>query len=468
MVFNSVFFFLTLVPLLLLYYTRRQKRCISSKVVVLLYSYVFYGMWNPAFLLLIWTSTVIDYVAARSIETWPRRKTLFLLSSLVTNLGLLGFFKYFDFFSRTLAYMLSSLSIQYTAPLVEVLLPVGISFYTFQTLSYTIDVYREKLPARRSLLDVAVFVAFFPQLVAGPIVRASHFFPQLDKEPEIRSKAIADGIFLILCGLFLKAVIADNVALRVDVLFANWRSIGSAGSWAAAMLFGVQIYCDFSAYSLIAIGLAGMMGFEIPQNFNAPYGASGMSDFWRRWHISLSSWLKDYLYIPLGGNRKSKFRTMFNIMTTMVLGGLWHGASIMFVLWGAIHGLALIVERLIRQRIHFSLRHRLSRSLVLALTIVLTYLVVSAAWIPFRARSAQQCLGMLGQLFHGPLEFQSLLYRDFAVIFVVFFAHIISRRYNFIEHAGTSPILRFTAVVGLTLSLYFLHGHGTEFIYFQF
>ncbi len=468
MVFNSIVFFLTLIPFLGFYYTRRNRRSTLTKLGVLLYSYFFYGMWNPAFLLLIIGSTLVDYFAARLIVVRPGHRKLWLLLSLTTNLGLLGFFKYFNFFAHSFAWMAATFGFEISAGFLDILLPVGISFYTFQTLSYTIDVYRGQLDPRESLLDVAVFVAFFPQLVAGPIVRASDFFPQLETETPIRTDAVADGIFLVLWGLFLKVVIADNVAYRADALFDNWQANGIAGSWTAAMLFGVQIYCDFAGYSLIAIGLARMMGFEIPQNFNAPYAAAGLSDFWTRWHISLSSWLRDYLYIPLGGNRKGKGRTHVNLMTTMVLGGLWHGASVMFVIWGAIHGGALIGERLVRGRFRTPVQSPVLRRTFLFTGIVVTYLVVSVTWIPFRARSIEQCLGMMGSLFQGPVGFRMGLVRDLAVIAVVFGAHVYSRRYDFLGHVRRSGRMRFAMATFILVSLYFLRGQGTEFIYFQF
>jgi alginate O-acetyltransferase complex protein AlgI len=468
MVVNSVFFFLTLIPLLAIYLLSPRKRSRWSKMAVLLYSYFFYGMWNPAFLGLIVLSTMIDYVAARGIVAYPGRKKWFLLASLTTNLGLLGFFKYYGFFVHSAAWMLANFNVAWAPETMDILLPVGISFYTFQTLSYTIDVYRGEIEPEKSLLDVAFFVAFFPQLVAGPIVRARDFLPQLNIEPKITAEDVADGIFLILVGLFMKSVLADNVAGRVDDLFASWRSNGPTENWSAAMLFGVQIYGDFAGYSLIAIGLGRVMGFHIMRNFNAPYTAAGLSDFWQRWHISLSSWLRDYLYIPLGGNRKGKGRTYTNLMTTMVLGGLWHGASIMFVIWGAIHGGALVVERLIRRGLHWSPQSALGRRSLVAVGIAVTFLVVSITWLPFRARSIEQCLGMMRGLFVGPINLSGALLRDFAVVGVVFLAHGSTRFYSLHQHQRRSPFARFAACLVILLALYFAAGKGTEFIYFQF
>jgi len=469
MIFNSIFFFITLFIFLSIYFSIKKKRSSHAKIVTLVYSYFFYGMWNPAFLILIVASTVIDYWAARLIEAYPRKKKAFVSASLVSNLGLLGFFKYFNFFNDILTPLVSALGIRWSPLVMEISLPVGISFYTFQTLSYTIDVYRNKIPTESSILDIAVYVAFFPQLVAGPIVRASHFLPQLKKEPELRKKDFADGITLALTGLFMKVVIADNVAARVNVLFANWQLNGIVENWAAGMLFGIQIYGDFSGYSLIAIGIAKTMGFSIPDNFNAPYAASGFSDFWRRWHISLSSWLRDYLYISLGGNRRGTGRTYLNIMITMFLGGLWHGASIMFVIWGVLHGFYLCVERFIKNQVNkFQITQRALRRVLSGLAIFLTYLIVSLTWIPFRATSPEQGLTMMRGLFDGRFHLNQSQLPDFFFIVFIFLFSCLARRWNFSRLVQKYDGLRFFWVTVTLISLYYFSGERTEFIYFQF
>lgn len=469
MIFNSIFFFMTLGMFLVFYFSGKSKRSTVAKLGTLIYSYFFYGMWNPAFLLLIMLSTIIDYLAARNIEAYPQRKKLFLLASLITNLGLLGFFKYYNFFAETLASISAFTGINWSPPLLQILLPVGISFYTFQTLSYTIDVYRGYIPAERSLLDVAVFVAFFPQLVAGPIVRASDFLPQLAKEPIIREKDIVDGIVMILFGLFLKVVVADNVAFRVNILFGNWQSNGILQNWAAAMLFGVQIYGDFSGYSLVAIGIARILGFRLSRNFNAPYTAAGFSDFWQRWHISLSSWLRDYVYIPLGGNRKGSRRTYIHLMITMLLGGLWHGASFMFISWGALHGIYLCMERILRQRLtKIRIDNPVGQHCLSALVILLTYLTVSITWIPFRAVTAEQGITMMKGLFVGGVFGYKELLVDFFVIAVIFLCHCMTRWYDFFSLATQKSTLRFVGVTGILLLLYYCSGERTDFIYFRF
>jgi|ETNmetMinimDraft_13_1059891.scaffolds.fasta_scaffold00753_9 D-alanyl-lipoteichoic acid acyltransferase DltB (MBOAT superfamily) len=468
MVFNSTLFFITLAPFLLFYFSGRTRRSAVKKTGLLIYSYFFYGMWNPVFLLLIMISTITDYLAALGIVAYPGRKKVFITGSLVINLGLLGFFKYYNFFADTMALLLNSIGIEWSPSLTKILLPVGISFYTFQTLSYTIEVYRGRISAENNLLDVAVFVAFFPQLVAGPIVRASDFLPQLVKEPPICQNKIADGIFFILAGLFLKDVIADNIAPNVNYLFQNWKSNAIMDNWIAGMLFGVQIYGDFNGYSLIAIGLGRILGFDIQQNFDAPYGAAGFADFWRKWHISLSTWLRDYLYISLGGNRRGTARTYWNLMITMLIGGLWHGVNFMFIIWGGLHGVYLCGERLIRRVAHISFGNRAVQRMFLALGIVFTYLTVSITWIPFRAESAEQGIEMMKGLFWGNFDFQNSCLFDCVIIVVVFLCQCVSRHYDFFVLVERNNTLRFTAVTVILFCLYFFSGKRTDFIYFQF
>jgi len=469
MVFNSLFFFITLFFFLIFYFAFKDRQPRTAKIGTLIYSYFFYGMWNPAFLLLLMVSTIIDYLAARGIEANPQRKKLFLIMSLTSNLGLLGFFKYFNFFVDTAETLSKMVGISWSPPFLQVALPVGISFYTFQTLSYTIDVYRGEIKAKKSFIDIAFFVAFFPQLVAGPIVRARDFLPQLMKSPIIQEKNWTSGIGLVLSGLFLKVVVADNVSGRVNFLFANWEINGMLENWAAAMLFGVQIYGDFSGYSLIAIGLAKIMGFHIPRNFNSPYTAAGFSDFWRRWHISLSTWLRDYLYISMGGNRKGTRRTYVNLMITMLLGGLWHGASFLFIAWGALHGLYLCVERLLRDRLR-NIRFETvwAQRLLIMAGILFTYIMVSLAWIPFRAETAEQGITMMIGLFTGEFSFYRNLASDYLVILVVFLFHSLTRRYDIFNLIEKNDGFRFGIIAVILLSLFYFSGERTDFIYFQF
>jgi len=315
------------------------------KWVLLVASYVFYMWWNPAFIALIAFATGVNYLLGGAIvrSDDDRKRKALLTLSLVASLGLLAWFKYAGFLADSTLYLMRSLGFEVHWTSLAITLPVGISFYTFQALSYTIDVYRRNIPATTSPLDFALYIAFFPQLVAGPIVRAADFLPQLRER--IRVSCDQATFFLIVRGLAKKVMIADNIAVLPDAVFASPQDFPSLVIWLATVCFALQIYCDFSGYSDIAIGVARVLGFRIPLNFDHPYFARNPSDFWRRWHISLSSWLRDYLYISLGGNRAGTARTYRNLMLTMLLGGLWHGASWNFVLWGALHGFYLVVHR---------------------------------------------------------------------------------------------------------------------------
>jgi D-alanyl-lipoteichoic acid acyltransferase DltB (MBOAT superfamily) len=339
--FHSFDFLAFFVLTLALYWCLPRR---AQNVLLLLASYVFYGYVHPWFLYLIAASTIVDYAAARAMERWPARKKAFLLASLVSNFGMLGFFKYFNFFVDNVVGAFHALGIELARPGLEIVLPVGISFYTFQTLSYTIDVYLGNMRARRSLLDVAVFVAFFPQLVAGPIERASTLLPQVEAERRFSWQLSREATLLMIWGFFKKLVIADNVGVIANKVF-GLEDPGFFVLWAGVLAFGMQIYADFSAYSDIARGAARWFGIELMRNFNHPYIARNPTDFWRRWHISLSTWFRDYVYIPLGGNRGSLARQHFNVLATFLLSGLWHGASWNYVLWGGYHGLLLVLHR---------------------------------------------------------------------------------------------------------------------------
>lgn len=318
---------------------------------LLLASYFFYGYWDWRFCSLLLISTLVDFYIGRAIyrATSLGRRRALLLTSLCTNLGILGFFKYFNFFADSAVELMRALGMHADAVTLNIVLPVGISFYTFQTLSYTIDIYRGKLRPIDDLQNFGLFVAFFPQLVAGPIERAATLLPQIEAPRTIRATQINIGLFLMVWGYFKKVVVADNLALIANEVFNHVGEHHGMELVVGVVAFAGQIYCDFSAYSDIARGLAMLMGFELMVNFRLPYFAATPSDFWQRWHISLSTWLRDYLYIPLGGNRHGRFQTMRNLMITMLLGGLWHGASWNFVLWGAFHGVLLALYRPFRR-----------------------------------------------------------------------------------------------------------------------
>jgi len=392
MLFNSWEFAVFFIGVFLLY---RQLGLRAQNVLLLVASYVFYGWWDWRFLSLIWISTLVDYFVARALDggSGKHRRAL-LMVSVFTNLGLLGFFKYFNFFVDSAAVLIEAVGLNANLPTLRVILPVGISFYTFQTLGYTIDVYRGRAAAERNPITFATYVAYFPQLVAGPIERATHLLPQLARPRRVTQDQLATGALLILIGLTRKVAIADPLAGIVDRAFADPTVWGSADLLLAVAAFALQIYCDFAGYSDIARGTSRMLGVELMENFNHPYFAGDVTTFWRRWHISLSTWLRDYLYIPLGGNRGSRLFTYRNLMLTMLLGGLWHGAAWTFVVWGGIHGLALVVHKRFREaRPQRHTAGRAGRTLAWAACMA----VVLFAWIFFRA----QTFGVAWQMITG-------------------------------------------------------------------
>lgn len=344
MLFNSLEFIIFFLLILGSQFFLKKHR--YQKLVLLLGSYYFYAYWDWRFLFLILISTFVDYFTgmALSREDRTKQRRIYLIISLVVNLGLLGFFKYYNFFIDSLEVAMAPLG--WNLRNLSIILPVGISFYTFQTLSYTIDVYRRDLKPCRDFADFALFVAFFPQLVAGPIVRARDFLPQLETPRTLDLNRLYKGFTLFTIGLFKKLLIADNLSIFVDAVFENYSHFAPGTVWIAVASGQIQMYCDFSGYSDMATGIACMLGYDFGRNFNFPFLSSSLIEFWRRWHISLSTWLRDYLYIPLGGNKKGKYRSYLNNMITMLLGGLWHGASWNFVIWGFWNGSGLVLNRL--------------------------------------------------------------------------------------------------------------------------
>jgi alginate O-acetyltransferase complex protein AlgI len=340
-IFHSLSFLAFFVVVVATYWSLPHR---GQNVLLFVASYVFYGYIHPWFLILIAASTVIDYCAARGMEAWPQHRRRFLWLSVISNFGMLGFFKYFNFFIGNVSAVLTSFGIVANGPLLRVLLPVGISFYTFQAMSYTIDVYKGELRARRNLLDLAVFISFFPHLVAGPIQRASFLLPQVETPRRFSVQKAHSGFLLICWGYFKKLVIADNVGVIANKVFALADPTFYI-LWAGVFAFAIQIYADFSAYTDIARGTSRWLGFELTENFDHPYFARSPADFWRRWNISLSSWFRDYVYIPLGGSRGGRLLWARNVLVTFLLSGLWHGASWNYVLWGFYHGVLLILTR---------------------------------------------------------------------------------------------------------------------------
>jgi D-alanyl-lipoteichoic acid acyltransferase DltB (MBOAT superfamily) len=340
-IFHSLDFIFFFVAVTAIYWMLPQR---GQNILLFIASYVFYGYIHPWFLILIATSTIIDYCAARGMEAWPQHRKRFLWLSVISNFGMLGFFKYFNFFVENVSATLGVFGLAVDEPVLRILLPVGISFYTFQAMSYTIDVYRGELRARRSLLDLAVFISFFPHLVAGPIQRASFLLPQVESRRQFVAETARTGFILICWGYFKKLVIADNVGIIANKVFALSDPTFYI-LWAGVFAFAIQIYADFSAYTDIARGTSRWLGFELTENFDHPYLARSPADFWRRWNISLSTWFRDYVYIPLGGSRGGTWMWVRNVLVTFLLSGLWHGASWNYVLWGLYHGMLLVVTR---------------------------------------------------------------------------------------------------------------------------
>ncbi|MDG2304065.1 MAG: MBOAT family O-acyltransferase [Candidatus Binatia bacterium] len=443
------------------------------KGMLLLFSYVFYAAWNPPFVLLIWISTVIDWFASRGIAgaTTIGRRRAFLGLSLATNLGLLGFFKYGGFLLENFVALVQSMGGDFQPAAPNIVLPVGISFYTFQTLSYTIDVYRGQKPWP-SFLDFALYVTFFPQLVAGPIVRSGEFLPQCRESRRSSDEDLGWGLSLIVVGLFFKTVLADAMlAPLADTVFADAEKAGFIAAWSGVFAFSGQIYFDFAGYSTIAIGAARCLGFTLPTNFRSPYASLGFSDFWRRWHISLSTWLRDYLYIPLGGNRRVPIRVSMNLLVTMLLGGLWHGASWLFVVWGALHGFYLMVERKIRERYP----HWVEPGGLLgrALVTVGTYLLVCFAWVFFRAPDLGSALSMSSTMWTGGAGELALdrvqLELGLAATALMLIGNQLMRERTFAGTAGLLPWWgRSVVLAAMLVAIALSPGNDRAFLYFQF
>ena len=436
------------------------------KLLLLLASYAFYAAWDWRFTALIAVSTLADYVAALRIEAAQgRSRGRWLVAALAVNLTLLGFFKYFGFFVDSAVELGELLGVAARRPALEVILPVGISFFTFQSMSYTLDVHAGRLRATRSLLDVALFVAFFPQLVAGPIVRARHFLPQLAARPRFGDVDVRGACALFLLGFFKKVFLADVIGGWIDPYFAAPEDFGPGSARVAMPLFAIQIYCDFSGYTDMAIASAGLLGYRLTRNFAHPYFASDVRDFWRRWHISLSSWLRDYLYIPLGGGRGRLLRIYRNLMITMLLGGLWHGASWTFVVWGGLHGLALVAAR------EWERNRPADLSLPPLVGWLLTSFWVCFAWIFFRAESLGDAFSIAADFLCGSAEGIHLLDgRVLALVSLLAIGHWITQR-GALRRAGSRiPNWAFACGLGATAAVltWLLPARFAPFIYFQF
>jgi len=473
MPFNSLVFVAYFAVLLGLYYSTQSWQL--RKSILLGGSYVFYAAWNPPFVILLWLSTLIDWTVAKRMfhERSISKRKMLLSISVISNLGMLGFFKYGNFLLDNFEALLGVAGLVIDFPDAGIILPVGISFYTFQTLSYTIDVYRKKTEPSRSALDFALYVTFFPQLVAGPIVRSTDFLPQCVQSRSANSTMFLWGLCLITFGLFQKVVLADTLlSPAADTVFGHLGRLDTIDAWIGALAFSGQIFCDFSGYTLCAIGTALCFGFHLPDNFRYPYAAVGFRDFWRRWHITLSTWLRDYLYIPLGGNRHGAFRMCMSLMITMALGGLWHGASWNFVVWGIIHGLLLVAERLVMDYVpeRFKSIGFLGRSAIR----VLTFLSVTTVWVFFRSPSFSGALEIIGSMLSLSSEGAKILPMieilkvSIAMSFIVGM-HWVMADSNIESLTRKLGNIRYSsALASIFVLLVITQGAANAFIYFQF
>jgi D-alanyl-lipoteichoic acid acyltransferase DltB (MBOAT superfamily) len=464
MFFNSLAFALFLPTVVGLYWVLPHRWRVP---LLLIASYVFYGWWDVRFLALIMFSTVVDWFVAKRLGAMRdgARRQRWLLISLAGNLGMLALFKYWNFFTDSAADLLTSLGLEPNLPMLRIILPVGISFYTFQTLSYVIDVYRRDLEPEPRLVQFALFVAFFPQLVAGPIERAKHLLPQLRNLPiSMRQIDWSGSALLILRGLFRKVVIADGVAPLVNEVFAKPSIYGSVTVAVGVIAFSLQIYGDFAGYTDIARGTARLFNVDLMENFKAPYMAKGFSEFWRRWHISLSTWLRDYLYVPLGGNRGTRWQTYRNLVMTMLLGGLWHGAAWGFVVWGALHGAYLVIER-------WMSRDRKGATWSVSLPVWLVFGIVTLTWIPFRAPNLAQAWNVVQALF-GPLAGAQLVAAPLVVGLMGLLTIAIDKadlRGRINPVADAPSLIRGVAYGGaMVAAVMFASVTAVPFIYFQF
>ena len=470
MLFNSFHFVVFFVVVLALNQALRRWP-VAQKLMLLAASYYFYGQWQWHYLFLVWFSTLVDYAIGLRMPVTRRPQRLVVLSVFV-NLGFLGIFKYANWLIDTFNGATSALGSAMHVTPIDLLLPVGISFYTFQSLSYTIDVYRGDMAPRRNFLDYALAVAFFPQLEAGPIVRAREFFAELDGPKLVRLRDVQRALVLIAFGFVKKMVFADSLALVADPVFDNPAGAGFWNTLFAVYAFAFQIYCDFSGYTDIATGCALLLGIRFPQNFNYPYIAQSFQDFWRRWHMTLSRWLRDYLYISLGGNRAGKLRTLANLMITMLLGGLWHGASWTFVIWGGLHGLYLVVERVGLSR--WKLWQSPARAMVLVRWAVVFHLVC-LAWIFFRAKTFGAAWQVLANLAHGVMHafanFALAQHTGLALLFIsLMIVHALNanRRVKDRLSDDRGPAFVAAMTAAILLLVLFTPNHSAPFIYFQF
>ena len=473
MVFNS-FSYLIFFPTIVAIYFAVPYR--FRWVVVLTGSYYFYMSWKPIYGLLLFSTTLVDWALALWMGRYAEKskRKLILSVSVIANLGVLFFFKYFNFINTSLW---DFFNLNGDPLLLKIILPIGISFYTFQSIAYMVDVYRGELKPEKNLGRYAAFVSFFPHLVSGPILRPSNIIPQIHEKKDWKSENVKIGLFLIATGLIKKVVIADNLSFLVDKAFSSPDVLSGSTLLLATYFFGFQIYCDFAGYTDIAIGSAKILGYQIPDNFRQPYFSKSIPEFWRRWHVSLSSWIRDYLYIPLGGNRRGEARTYFNLMITMLLVGLWHGAAWTFVLWGFLHGFFLIFSKAtVGARDRFLAFIRMPKFLKHAWRMFFAFNLVSIAWVFFRAKSTHDALTIVKTIF---ISFGSLNYSVFSGAEVLFAVALITALIIFDALESNKALSRRLVSLPWYYEAGFLYAallvlmsiaatQGPRFIYFQF
>lgn len=488
MLFNSKIFVTFLAVVLLVYYQLSDRAKIGFLLVM---SYVFYGFWDPILCSLIALSTFVDFFCGRNIarvtaqhgEAHPHRR-YWLFLSLAVNLGLLGFFKYADFFIQEFIFAANLVGVPLSPDdyLLNLILPVGISFYTFQTMAYTIDIYRQKIKPEPSFWRFALYVSFFPQLVAGPVERAEHLLPQFSRPFRLSREMVREGIFLILLGFIKKVVIADRLARYIEPSFERMAT-NSADAASAMLLFTTQIYVDFSSYSDIAIGLGLLLGYHIRPNFNLPFVVPSIPERWRRWHISMSHWFRDYIFIPLGGSRRGKVRTQINILIVMFLSGLWHGASNNFLVWGILNGLTMVGHRLIRTPLGwisgFMNHNPITRIGYFYICCFVTYCMIASINIFFRCPDWPTALSYVDAIFlsgagdyvevlTGQRRLKDSFVDGFIWTFVVFLAHESQRYYQTRERILANPVLWAIVCVVFFWAVVSFGIKGPQFIYYQF
>ena len=483
MVFNSYTFIVFFILILFLHNLPLSWK--SKKINLLLASYIFYAAWNPPFILLLWLSTVIDFYVGKSLYTQENhyKKKMLLVLSLIGNLGMLIFFKYGTFLLENFVALCNVLGFDYHPAEPNIILPAGISFYTFTTLCYTIDMYQKRSEPVKSLLDFSLFVTFFPHLVAGPIVRPPQLVPQFESPRKASLKQFTDGLLLLTLGLFMKVVLADSMlSSTADSVFESNDLLPALDAWIGVFAFSGQIFLDFAGYSTCAIGVALCLGFVLPQNFNYPYAAIGFSDFWKRWHITLSSWLRDYLYIPLGGNRHGKVKTYFALMATMLLGGLWHGANWTFVAWGGLHGIYLWIERYLKDKRNAAHIHKEPSDAIEVrrhpwisfFYALITFMLINITWVFFRAdtfgKSWQLLQSMFGLGGDGKALLTTLAILKVSIIIpILVLFHWFMRNTKVLDVAYKLSWFWLGLVwSSLILMLIWAQESGSSFIYFQF